>query len=152
MCHCFLWPFVTDWDLCTGTSVTGPFGLNDWSLCTTNYVLLKGHFSPNCICVTMFSVSLVFQQCTAHTLTWFLFISNPSVFLLGLCPRASASAKVVVRGLPRVSGNSNVSNPIMKARIPTMSYMGSWYIKKTFLVRAHTLLHDKSIHAMLRLE
>lgn len=43
---------------------------------------------------------------------------------MGSLPRASASSKVVVRGLPRVSGNNNVSTPIINARIPTMSYTG----------------------------
>lgn len=64
------------------------------------------------------SGSLIFQQCAAQALASCWFISSPSCFLR---PRASASSKVVVRGLPRVSGNSIVSTPMMKARIPTMS-------------------------------
>lgn len=68
---------------------------------------------------------------TARALAPRYFISTPSsaplwpwaeFLLLGSRPRASASSKVVVRGLPRVSGNNNVSTPIMKARIPTMSF------------------------------
>lgn len=59
-----------------------------------------------------------FQQCAAQALASCWFISSPSCFLR---PRASASSKVVVRGLPSVSGNSIVSTPMMNARIPTMS-------------------------------
>lgn len=53
------------------------------------------------------------------------FISSASTggfFVLGLEPRASASFKVEVRGCPRVSGRNMVRIPMMKARIPTMSY------------------------------
>lgn len=86
--------------------------------------------SPKLLCA---SVSLVFQQCTTQALASCWFISNPSsaslmltaeLFLLGSRPRASASSKVLVRGLPRVSGNNSVSTPIMNARIPTMSCTG----------------------------
>lgn len=53
------------------------------------------------------------------------FISSASTggfFVSGLEPRASASSKVEVRGCPRVSGRNMVRIPMMKARIPTMSY------------------------------
>jgi len=78
------------------------------------------------------NVSLVFLQHDTQALAPRWFSSSPSsasllqragFFLLGLRPRASASSNVVVRGSPRVSGNNNVSTPIINARIPTMSYM-----------------------------
>lgn len=93
----------------------------------TSYIFL-----PFCFSKASLRVSVSLQQCTAQALCWF--ISNPSsasllpraeFCLLGSRPRASASSKVVVRGLPRVSGNSNVSTPIMNARIPTISYTGA---------------------------
>lgn len=74
------------------------------------------------------SVSLVCKTTQALTGCWF--ISKPSsasswlFFFLGSLPRASASSRVVVSGRPRVSGNINVSTPMMKAKIPTMSYSG----------------------------
>lgn len=79
------------------------------------------------------SWQLVFKLCTTQALASFCFISNPpsasllpwaEFFLLGSRPRASASSKVLVSGRPRVSGNNNVSTPIMNARTPTMSYTG----------------------------
>lgn len=74
------------------------------------------------------SVSLVCKTTQALTGCWF--ISKPSsasswlFFFLGSLPRASASSRVVVSGRPRVSGNISVSTPMMKAKIPTMSYSG----------------------------
>lgn len=75
-------------------------------------------------------VSTVFQACTAQALASCWFISIFSSFLeprgeflfVGSRPSASASSKVDVRGFPRVSGNRSVNAPIIKARIPTISY------------------------------
>lgn len=119
--------------------------------------LAAGTFSPSLhfflpkapLCVF---VSLVSQQCRTQALTSCWFISSPSspsllpgadFFLLGSRPRASASSKVVVRGLPRVSGNNSVSTPIMNARIPTMSYMGDWWIKEIIHLLKFVLLSSR---------
>lgn len=68
-----------------------------------------------------FSVFLVF----AHA-CWFISSPHAASFFLSLLPRASASFKVDVRGLPSVSGSIKVMMPMMKARIPTMSWQHIW--------------------------
>lgn len=76
---------------------------------------------------------LFVEPCSVQALTSCWFISKPpsafllpwaALFLPGSRPRASASSKVVVSGRPSVSGNNSVRTPMMKARIPTMSYTG----------------------------
>lgn len=84
------------------------------------------HFSVQSFFLCVYVSGFTRRLWAAQTLTSCGLISKPSSasllpFLLGSRPRASASSKVVVRGLPRVSGNNNVSTPIMNARIPTMS-------------------------------